>query len=45
MNIETIELKAVEQTLETDTCADVLALSFDDLDLVGGGSSALGLGF
>jgi hypothetical protein len=37
MNVETTELKTVEQAL-TDEESDVVALSFDDLDLIGGGS-------
>jgi hypothetical protein len=37
MNVETTELKIVEQAA-TDGSLDILALSFDDLDLVGGGA-------
>ena len=37
MNVETTELKAVEQVVATDETLDILALSFDDLDLIGGG--------
>jgi hypothetical protein len=38
MNVETIELKAVEQAAQTSESVDFLMLSLDDLDLVGGGS-------
>jgi hypothetical protein len=38
MNIETLELDAVVETEKFDQI-DLLALSVDDLDLVGGGSS------
>ena len=38
MNVETLELKAVEQATETNETVDFLMLSLDDLDLVGGGS-------
>jgi hypothetical protein len=38
MNVETTELKAVEQVVEADESLEILALSFEDLDLVGGGS-------
>lgn len=38
MNIETIELNAVEQAAKTDESVDLLALSLDDMDLVGGGA-------
>jgi hypothetical protein len=43
MNAETTELKAVEQTTKTEEGADILALSFDDLDLVAGGTAVGGL--
>ena len=39
MNVEMIELKSVEQVTTTEEAFEVLALSFDDLDLVGGGTS------
>ncbi len=42
MNIETIELNAVAETENSSEPLELLALSIDDLDLVGGGSS-LGL--
>jgi hypothetical protein len=42
MNIETIELNAVAETENSSEPLEMLALSIDDLDLVGGGSS-LGL--
>jgi hypothetical protein len=38
MNIETTELNAVEQVAKTDEAVELLALSVDDLDLVGGGA-------
>jgi hypothetical protein len=38
MNIETTELKAVEQVAKTDETVELLALSLDDMDLVGGGA-------
>ena len=38
MNIETTELSAVEQVVKTDEAVELLALSVDDLDLVGGGA-------
>lgn len=38
MNIETIELNAVEQAAKADESVDLLALSLDDMDLVGGGA-------
>ena len=37
MNIETLELNAVAEAVKTDATLDLLALSIDDLDLVGGG--------
>ena len=42
MNIETVELNAVAEVAKTDEAIELLALSIDDLDLVGGGIS-LGL--
>jgi hypothetical protein len=42
MNIETLELNAVTETEKSSEALELLALSIDDLDLVGGGSS-LGL--
>jgi len=36
MNIETLELNVAE-TVKTDEGLELLALSIDDLDLVGGG--------
>ena len=38
MNIETLELNAVAEITKTDEIVDLLALSADDLDLVGGGA-------
>jgi len=38
MNIETTELKAVEQVVMADEAVELLALSVDDLDLVAGGA-------
>lgn len=43
MNVETTELKTVDQTVETEESTEILALSFDDLDLVGGGTAIGGL--
>jgi len=37
MNIETLELNAVAEAVKTDATLELLALSIDDLDLVGGG--------
>ena len=42
MNIETLELNAVAETEKSSEALELLALSIDDLDLVGGGAS-LGL--
>ena len=42
MNVEHVELQAVAEVAKTDETIEMLALSLDDLDLVGGGSS-LGL--
>ncbi|HTN50565.1 MAG TPA: hypothetical protein VMK32_14150 [Burkholderiaceae bacterium] len=39
MNVETTEIKAVEQVATTDEALDILALSFDDLDMVSGGTA------
>jgi hypothetical protein len=38
MNIETLELNAVAETAQADDSLEMLALSLDDLDIVGGGS-------
>lgn len=37
MNIETLELNAVAEVTNADESFDLLALSVDDLDLIGGG--------
>lgn len=37
MNIETLELNAVTEAAKADESFELLALSADDLDLVGGG--------
>lgn len=42
MNIETIELSAVTAAAKSDDAFELLALSMDDLDLVGGGASTVG---
>jgi hypothetical protein len=42
MTTETLELNAVAETEKSSETLELLALSIDDLDLVGGGSS-LGL--
>lgn len=39
MNIETLELNAVAEASKNDDAFELLALSLDDLDLVGGGHS------
>ena len=39
MNVEHVELQAVAEVAKTDETIEILALSLDDLDLVGGGSS------
>jgi hypothetical protein len=39
MNVETVELNAVAEVAKTDEALELLALSIDDLDLVGGGIS------
>ena len=38
MNIETLELNAVAEAAKAEESFELLALSIDDLDLVGGGS-------
>ena len=42
MNVEAVELNAVAEVAKTDEAIELLALSIDDLDLIGGGIS-LGL--
>jgi len=42
MNIETLELNTVVETAKNDDAFELLALSMDDLDLVGGGASMVG---
>jgi hypothetical protein len=44
MNVDTLELNAVAEAAMTEEAVEILALSIDDLDLVGGGSQ-LGVGF
>jgi hypothetical protein len=39
MNIETLELNAVVEAAKSEESFELLALSIDDLDLVGGGST------
>jgi hypothetical protein len=39
MNIETLELSAVTEVTEARETFELLALSLDDLDLVGGGNT------
>lgn len=41
MNVETNELTAVDETCKIEECSDILALSPEDLDLVGGGTLGL----
>jgi len=43
MNIETLELNAVADVAKNEDAFELLALSVDDLDLVGGGSSLVGI--
>ena len=43
-NVDTLELNAVAEAAMTEEAFEILALSIDDLDLVGGGSQ-LGVGF
>lgn len=42
MNIETLELNAVAEASKNDDAFELLTLSMDDLDLVGGGASTVG---
>lgn len=42
MNIETLELNAIADVTKNDDAFELLALSMDDLDLVGGGASTIG---
>lgn len=39
MNIEMLELSAVTEAAKTEESFELLALSIDDLDLVGGGNN------
>jgi hypothetical protein len=39
MNIETLELNAVAEVAKYEDAIELLALSIDDLDLIGGGHS------
>jgi hypothetical protein len=39
MNVETVELQTIAEVAKTDEVIEMLTLSLDDLDLVGGGSS------
>jgi hypothetical protein len=39
MNIETLELVAVAEAAKTEDSFELLALSIDDLDMVGGGAA------
>lgn len=38
MNVETTELKAVEETVQAAEASEILTLSLQDLDLVAGGA-------
>jgi hypothetical protein len=42
MSIEMLELNAVEKTEESNEKLELIALSLDDLDLVGGGGDVVG---
>jgi hypothetical protein len=37
MNVEMLELNAVSEAIKSEDTAELLALSLDDLDLIGGG--------
>jgi hypothetical protein len=37
MNIEMLELNAISEATKSEEAAELLALSIDDLDLIGGG--------
>lgn len=39
MSIEMLEQNAVAETVKTEESLEILALSIDDLDLVGGGNA------
>ena len=39
MSIETLELNAVAEVAKNEDAFELLALSIDDLDLIGGGST------
>lgn len=39
MNIETLEMNAIAEATKADETFDFLALSAEDLDLVGGGNA------
>jgi hypothetical protein len=42
MNIETLEIIATTEVAKSDEAFEMLALSLDDLDLVGGGTAFVG---
>lgn len=42
MNIETLELTVVAEAAKNEDAFELLALSIDDLDLVGGGNNGVG---
>jgi hypothetical protein len=44
MNAECAEVNVVEQASKAEETLEILALSFDDLDLVGGGAMIGALG-
>ncbi len=39
MNVEMLEMNAVAETVKSEESLEILALSIDDLDLVGGGNA------
>ncbi|HQR56333.1 MAG TPA: hypothetical protein PLW72_10105 [Burkholderiaceae bacterium] len=39
MNIETLEMVAIVEAAKTEETFELLALSIDDLDMVGGGAA------
>lgn len=44
MNVNTLELNNVAEVAKADEAFELLALSLDDLDLVGGGTQVIGVG-
>lgn len=44
MNVETLELNTATEAAKSDEVTEMLSLSIDDLDLVGGGNF-IGMGY